>query len=82
MEEPREKCEAFKNYYFVCFRSFDQDQYSVTYLQPLGMYIIILKEGILTVSWSENHMRVCVNDNLSISKSVPFSTHAAPTQRP
>ncbi|KAL1935688.1 hypothetical protein VTP01DRAFT_4828 [Rhizomucor pusillus] len=48
MEEPREKCEAFKNYYFVCFRSFDQDQYSVTYLQPLGMYIIILKEGILT----------------------------------
>ncbi|KAI9252812.1 hypothetical protein BDA99DRAFT_520135 [Phascolomyces articulosus] len=48
MEEPREKCEVFKNYYFICFRSFDQDQYSINYLQPIGMYIIILKEGILT----------------------------------
>ncbi|KAJ8662681.1 hypothetical protein O0I10_001645 [Lichtheimia ornata] len=48
MEEPREKCEVFKNYYFICFRSFDQDPYSVSYLQPLDVYIIILKEGVLT----------------------------------
>ncbi|CAG8435346.1 5559_t:CDS:10 [Diversispora eburnea] len=33
-EETREKCEVFKEYYFICFRSFDQDHYSPTYLQP------------------------------------------------
>ncbi|KAI6135207.1 hypothetical protein EV401DRAFT_2203894 [Pisolithus croceorrhizus] len=27
MEETREKIELFRNYYFVCFRSFDQDPY-------------------------------------------------------
>ncbi|ORY97503.1 hypothetical protein BCR43DRAFT_438092 [Syncephalastrum racemosum] len=48
MEEPREKCEVFKNYYFICFRTFDQDQTSVSYLQPVGMYILIMKECILT----------------------------------
>ncbi|KAI8089451.1 uncharacterized protein BX664DRAFT_262880, partial [Halteromyces radiatus] len=48
MEEPREKCEIFKNYCFVCYRSFDQDQSSIHYLQPLGVYILIFKQGILT----------------------------------
>lgn len=50
MEESREKCEVFKNYIFVCFRSFDADQYSVNYLQPIGLYIIMTREAILTVS--------------------------------
>lgn len=49
MEEQREKCEVFMNYYFVCFRSFDQDEYSVNYMQPSAIYIIILKEGVITV---------------------------------
>ncbi|KAI8580044.1 hypothetical protein K450DRAFT_239103 [Umbelopsis ramanniana AG] len=48
MEESREKCEVFKNYIFVCFRSFDADQYSVNYLQPIGLYIIMTREAILT----------------------------------
>lgn len=48
MEETREKIELFRNYYFVCFRSFDQDQYSPTYLEPLNMYIIVFREGILS----------------------------------
>lgn len=50
MEEQREKCEVFMNYYFICFRSFDQDEFSPTYMQPSAIYIIILKEGVLTVS--------------------------------
>ena len=49
MEETREKIELFRNYYFVCFRGFDQDQYSPTYLDPLNMYIIVFREGILSV---------------------------------
>lgn len=49
MEETREKIELFRNYYFVCFRSFDQDPYSPTYLEPLNMYIIVFREGTLSV---------------------------------
>ncbi|KAI9313038.1 hypothetical protein BX666DRAFT_1864815 [Dichotomocladium elegans] len=48
MEEQREKCEVFKNYYFICFRSFEQNQNSASYMQPLAIYIIVLKEGVLT----------------------------------
>ncbi|KAG6813036.1 hypothetical protein H0H92_014570 [Tricholoma furcatifolium] len=48
MEETREKIELFRNYYLVCFRSFDQDSYSPTYLEPLNMYIIVFREGILS----------------------------------
>lgn len=51
MEEQREKCEVFMNYYFVCFRSFDQDEFSPNYMQPSAIYIIIMKEGVLTVSY-------------------------------
>ncbi|KAF8504203.1 hypothetical protein JB92DRAFT_2738365 [Gautieria morchelliformis] len=48
MEEAREKIELFRNYYLVCFRSFDQDQYSPTYLEPVNMYIIVFREGTLS----------------------------------
>lgn len=48
MEEIREKCEVFKNYYFICFRSFEENQISINYLQSLGIYILVFKEGILT----------------------------------
>ncbi|ORZ19382.1 hypothetical protein BCR42DRAFT_459759 [Absidia repens] len=48
MEEQREKCDVFHNYYFICFRSFEQDPLSPMYLQPLAVYIVVLKEGVLT----------------------------------
>jgi Mg2+ and Co2+ transporter CorA len=54
MEETREKIELFRNYYLVCFRSFDQDPYSPTHLEPLNMYIVVFREGVLSVS----HIRV------------------------
>jgi magnesium transporter len=49
MEETREKIELFRNYYLVCFRSFDQDAYSPTYLEPINYYIVVFREGILSV---------------------------------
>ena len=49
IEEAREKIELFRNYYLVCFRSFDQDQYSPTYLEPVNMYILVFREGTLSV---------------------------------
>ncbi|PVF95516.1 cora-domain-containing protein [Serendipita vermifera] len=48
MEETREKIELFRNYYLVCFRSFDQDPYSPTYLEPINYYIVVFREGILS----------------------------------
>jgi magnesium transporter len=51
MEEAREKIELFRTYYLACFRSFDQDPYSPMHLEPLNMYIIVFREGILSVKW-------------------------------
>ncbi|KAI8595134.1 hypothetical protein EDD21DRAFT_313779 [Dissophora ornata] len=47
-EEVREKYEVFRNYYFVCFRTFDQDYNSGTYLQSVSVYSIVLRDGIIT----------------------------------
>jgi magnesium transporter len=54
MEETREKIQLFRNYYLVSFRSFDQDPYSLTYLEPSNMYIIVFRGGILSVRYSVN----------------------------
>ncbi|OZJ02037.1 hypothetical protein BZG36_05079 [Bifiguratus adelaidae] len=47
-QESREKVEIFRNYMFVCFRSFVQDVYSDDYLKPLSFYIVVFRHGILT----------------------------------
>ena len=49
MEETREKIELFQNYYLVSFRSFDQNPYSPTHLEPINFYIIVFREGTLSV---------------------------------
>lgn len=66
LEETREKIELFRNYYLVCFRSFDQDPYSQTYLEPLNMYIIVFREGTLSVSFKQ-----CASDPSSTSEALP-----------
>ncbi|CED84366.1 Mg2 transporter protein, CorA-like/Zinc transport protein ZntB [Phaffia rhodozyma] len=48
MEETREKIELFRNYYLVCFRSFDQDFYSSTHLEPLNLYLLVFREGVIS----------------------------------
>ncbi|KAI9786922.1 MAG: Mg(2+) transporter [Geoglossum umbratile] len=53
--ETREKVELFKRYYFVCFRSFCQtDKASEEYLQPLMVYLVVFRQGILSFSFSQN----------------------------
>ncbi|KAG0296287.1 CorA metal ion transporter [Linnemannia gamsii] len=47
-EEQREKYEVFRHYYFVCFRTFDQDYNSGSYLQPASMYSVVFRDGIVT----------------------------------
>ncbi|KAG0200970.1 CorA metal ion transporter [Mortierella sp. GBA30] len=59
-EEVREKYEVFRHYYFVCFRTFDQDYNSGSYLQPASMYCVVLREGILTFHFrpTTHHLNV------------------------
>jgi len=48
VQETREKVELFKNYYFVCFRSFVQQKSSEDYMEPINIYIIVFREGVLS----------------------------------
>ena len=52
-KESREKVELFHQYYFVCFRSFHQmDKESEDYLDPVNVYMVVFREGILTFTYA------------------------------
>lgn len=54
-QETREKVELFKSYYFVCFRSFwALDKESEDYLEPVNVYAVVFREGLLTFSFCQN----------------------------
>ncbi|KAF9900166.1 CorA metal ion transporter [Linnemannia zychae] len=48
MEEGREKCEMFLNYYFVCFRTFVLDPNSHNFLNPMSIYTLVFPGGIIS----------------------------------
>jgi magnesium transporter len=48
MQESREKVELFRNYYLVCFRSFEDNTESEDYLEAANMYIVVFRGGLLT----------------------------------
>ena len=50
MQEAREKVELFRNYYFVNYRTFEQDTNSEDYLAPVNMYVVVFREGVISVS--------------------------------
>ncbi|KAL2130095.1 hypothetical protein VTI74DRAFT_6896 [Chaetomium olivicolor] len=52
MQEQREKVELFRNYYFVNYRTFDQDQSSENFLEPVNMYVVVFREGVLSFHFS------------------------------
>lgn len=54
-QEAREKVELFKQYYFVCFRTFYQvDKTSEDYLEPVNLYMVVFRDGVITFSFTEN----------------------------
>lgn len=54
-QEAREKVELFKQYYFVCFRSFFQmDKTSENYMDPVNVYMVVFREGILTFTYTQS----------------------------
>lgn len=52
MQEAREKVELFRNYYFVNYRTFEQDMNSEHFLEPVDMYVVVFREGVISVSGS------------------------------
>lgn len=52
MQEAREKVELFRNYYFVNYRSFEQDMNNEDFLEPVNMYVIVFREGVLSFHFS------------------------------
>lgn len=52
MQEAREKVELFRHYYFVNYRTFDQDINSDNYLEPVNMYVVVFREGVLSFHFS------------------------------
>ncbi|KAF8534188.1 hypothetical protein BDD12DRAFT_943890 [Trichophaea hybrida] len=54
VQETREKVELFKNYYFVCFRSFVQQKTSEDYMEPINIYIIVFREGVLSFHFASS----------------------------
>ena len=54
-QETREKVELFRSYYFLCFRSFYAiDKESEDYLEPINIYAVVFREGLLTFSFCQN----------------------------
>lgn len=47
-KEAREKVELFRNYYFVSYRSFEQDENSEDYLEPINIYLVVFRQGVIS----------------------------------
>jgi magnesium transporter len=53
MQEQREKVELFRNYYFVNYRTFEQDTNSEDYMEPINMYVVVFREGVVSFHFSQ-----------------------------
>lgn len=51
-QEAREKVELFKTYYFVCFHTFEDDSESEDFLERVNVYMVVFRQGMLTVHFS------------------------------
>lgn len=49
-QEAREKVELFRNYYFVNYRTFEQDEDNEDFMEAVNMYFIVFKGGVISVS--------------------------------
>lgn len=52
MQEAREKVELFRHYYFINYRTFEQDMNSETFLEPVDMYVVVFREGLISFHFS------------------------------
>lgn len=52
MQETHEKVELFRHYYFINYRTFEQDVNSEDYLEPVNMYVVVFREGVISFHFS------------------------------
>jgi magnesium transporter len=52
MQEQREKVELFKHYYFINYRTFEQDENSEDHLEPVNLYVVVFREGVISFHFS------------------------------
>lgn len=52
MQEAREKVELFRHYYFINYRTFEQDMNNENFLEPVNMYVVVFREGLLSFHFS------------------------------
>jgi magnesium transporter len=52
MQEAREKVELFKHYYFINYRTFEQDENNEDYLEPVNLYVVVFREGVISFHFS------------------------------
>lgn len=74
MQEAREKVELFQHYYFVHYRTFNQDPRSEDYLEPINMYIIVFREGILSFHFSPTPHPANVRRRIRMLRDYMFLT--------
>ena len=48
MGEQREKVELFQSYYFLNYRTFEQDKESEDYMDPVNFYVVVFRDGVIT----------------------------------
>lgn len=53
LQEQREKVELFRHYYFVNYRSFDQDTESETHMEPVNLYMVVFREGVISFHFQQ-----------------------------
>src|SRR5205085_12673429 len=54
VQETREKVELFRSYYFVCFRSFVQDKNDENFMEPVNIYVVVFREGVLSFRFTQS----------------------------
>jgi len=54
-QESREKVELFKKYYFISFRSFNQDKDSEEFLAPVNVYAVVFRNGLMSFTFANKN---------------------------
>lgn len=74
MQEAREKVELFQHYYFVHYRTFNQDPRSEDYLEPINMYIVVFRDGILSFHFAPTPHPANVRRRIRMLRDYMFLT--------
>ncbi|KAI5456035.1 hypothetical protein BGZ63DRAFT_468330 [Mariannaea sp. PMI_226] len=70
-QEAGEKIEIFPSYYFACFRSYHivEEPDGVEY-EPLNVYVIVCKEGVLSFSFTSNAHALHVQKRIATMRDI------------